>query len=103
MPVEWIYVAIVRLKTVQYLLNDGWKNHRADNSGLDFCRISFRYSCTCIEALTGIKKGNNLMKILYFVVISLFFLIMRYKFDWKSETFWVQKNDIFFVQLKITN
>lgn len=25
MPVEWIYVAIVRLKTVQYLLNDGWK------------------------------------------------------------------------------
>ena len=72
MPVEWISVAILRLKMVQYLLNDGWKNHRADSSGLDFCRISFRYSCTYIEALTGKKKGNNLMKILYVVVISLF-------------------------------
>lgn len=75
MPVEWIYVAIVRLKTVQYLLNDGWKNHRADNSGLDFCRISFRYSYTCIEALTGIKKQPH--ENFVFRCNFTFFVIMR--------------------------
>ena len=64
----------------------------ADNSGLDFCRISFRYSCTCIEALTGKKKRKQPHENFVFRCNFTFFLfIMRYKFDWKNETFWVQK------------